>query len=292
MNSPARPLLRTPLTCLGGLCALVGAAQAQDPFSPYGMDGRGIEDLRGGTRLSTTGLATPRLGFKSSQDAAMRPGFALQTGLSLDDGSLGGGFFPARVHDPMQVESPSVGGFRLGVQSGFGEVVQGFGGNQVQDTYARFSQGRFDIAAGMVEDRGGLMTPQLNQRGWVVGAAYSVGALRLHGAYQTLEDRAGASNIGGSGWWVGADYRLGSNLVRVQYVVNQPRNLDNARSDGLGVSYEYSLSRSTTLYSGLSYFRYQDNAGLARGALSMPGAQTHGNDNDMTQWRGGMRFSF
>ena len=292
MNLPPCSLLRTPLSCLGGLCALMGAAQAQDAFNPYGMDGRGIEDLRGGTRLPGAGLVTPRVGFKSAQDAAYRPGFALQTGLSLDDGSsLGGGFFPVRMHDPTRVESPPVGGFRLGVQSGFGEVVQGFGGNQVQDTYARYSQGPVDISAGLVEDRGGLMTPQLNQRGWVVGAAYSVGGLRVHGAYQTLEDRAGA-NLGGSGWWVGADYRLGSNLVRVQYVVNQPRSLDSARSEGLGVAYEYSLSRSTTLYSGLSYFRYQDNAGLARGALSMPGAQTHGSDNDITQRRGGMRFSF
>ena len=52
------------------------------------------------------------------------------------------------------------------------------------------------------------------------------------------------------------------------------------------------MSRRTTLYTGLSYFKNQDGAGLGRASFAVPGGITTGGDNDLTQWYGGMRFSF
>jgi predicted porin len=75
-------------------------------------------------------------------------------------------------------------------------------------------------------------------------------------------------------------------------VVNRPSYIDNARTQGLGVGYEYSLSKRTTLYTGVSYFKSQEGAGLGRASFAIPGGITSNTDNDLTQWVGGMRFSF
>ncbi|MGR4869510.1 porin [Variovorax sp. LARHSF232] len=206
------------------------------------------------------------------------------------DSSTGNGG-PARINNAVKYESPVWGGFRFGVLGGFGEVTNDAGGNRVVDAYARYAQGPVDIAAGYVDDRGGSVTPLAHRRSWIVGAAYSFGSLRLRGAYLAVDDRS-VANQDGSGWWLGADYRLGVSLVKIQYVVNRPRYIDNARTEGLGIGYEYSLSKRTTLYTGVSYFRNQDGAGLGRASFSIPSGITSGTDNDLTQWVGGMRFSF
>jgi len=198
---------------------------------------------------------------------------------------------PARLNNSVRYESPVWAGFRFGVQGGFGEVVNDTGGSRVLDTYARFAQGPVAISAALVDDRGGVDTPDANRRTWIVGATYSFGSLRLRGAYLDVNDRSPA-NQDGSGWWVGADYRLGTSLVKIQYVVNRPRYIDNARTEGLGVGYEYSLSKRTTLYTGLTYFRNQEAAGLGRASFSIPAGITNTTDNDLTQWIGGMRFTF
>ncbi|MES1264372.1 MAG: porin, partial [Variovorax sp.] len=90
----------------------------------------------------------------------------------------------------------------------------------------------------------------------------------------------------------GADYRLGVNLVKIQYVENRPKYLDNAKTQGLGVQYEYSFSKRTLLYTAVTYFKNQENAGLGRASFSIPAGITSTTENDLTQWVGGMRFSF
>lgn len=208
---------------------------------------------------------------------------------SADSATGNGG--PARLNNSVRYESPVWGGFRFGVQGGFGEVTNDAGGNRVYDTYARYAQGPVAVSAAMVDDRGGSVTPDAHRRSYIVGGTYSFGSLRLKGAYLQVDDRSPA-NQDGNGWWLGADYRLGTSLVKIQYVVSRPRYIDNARTEGLGVGYEYSLSKRTTLYTGLTYFRNQDNAGLGRASFSIPTGVTSTTDNDLTQWIGGMRFTF
>ena len=208
---------------------------------------------------------------------------------SSDSATGNGG--PARLNNAVRYESPIWAGFRFGVEGGFGEVVNDTGGNRVADAYVRYAQGPVAISAAMLDDKGGSVTPDAHRRSYIVGGAYSFGSLRLKGAYLDVDDRSPA-NQDGSGWWLGADYRLGVSLVKIQYVVNKPRYIDNARTEGLGIGYEYSLSKRTTLYTGLTYFRNQEGAGLGRASFSIPTGITNTTDNDLTQWIGGMRFTF
>lgn len=208
---------------------------------------------------------------------------------SADSATGNGG--PARINNSVRYESPIWAGFRFGMQGGFGEVTNDAGGNRVYDAYARYAQGPVDVSAAMVDDRGGSVTPDAHRQSWIAGAAYSYGDLRIRGAYLFVDDKSPA-NQDGSGWWVGADYRLGVSLVKIQFVVNNPRYISNARTEGLGVGYEYSLSKRTTLYTGVTYFRNQEGAGLGRASFSIPSGVTNTTDNDLTQWIGGMRFTF
>jgi predicted porin len=208
---------------------------------------------------------------------------------SSDSGTGNGG--PARINNAVKYESPVWSGFRFGVQGGFGEVVDNAGGNRVFDTYARYAQGPVDIAAAYVDDRGGSITPDADRRSWIVAAAYSFGSLKVRGAYLAVDDRS-SLNLDGSGWWVGADYSLGSSLVKIQYVVNKPSYLSDGSTHGIGIGYQYSLSKRTTLYTSVTYFKNDANAGLGRASFTIPNGLTSTNDNDLTQFVGGMRFSF
>jgi len=208
---------------------------------------------------------------------------------SADSGTGNGG--PARLNNAVKYESPVWGGFRFGMQGGFGEVVDDASGSRVLDAYARYAQGPVDIAAAYVDDRGGSVTPAASRRSWIVAAAYSFGNLKLRGAYLEVDDRS-TLNFDGSGWWVGADYRLGTSLVKIQYVVNSPSYIGNAQTQGIGIGYEYSLSKRTTLYTNISYFRNEANTGLGRASFSIPNGLTSTTENDLTQFVGGMRFTF
>jgi len=208
---------------------------------------------------------------------------------SLDSGTGNGG--PARLNNAVKYESPVWAGFRFGMQGGFGEVVDDASGNRVLDAYARYAQGPVDIAAAYVDDRGGSVLPDAARRSYIVAAAYSFGNLKVRGAYLEVDDRS-SFNQDGSGWWVGADYRLGTSLVKIQYVVNAPSYVSDAHTQGIGLGYEYSLSRRTTLYTSVSYFKNDVNAGLGRASFTIPSGLTTTADNDLTQWVGGMRFTF
>jgi predicted porin len=293
------------LSCLG--IAAAGWSCAQEAPVPD-SEAENLSRAYMGRPSARTWQPDSRLGFNLKGNRELGGGlnanFVLQTGLALDDGGYGynpllarQGFAPgggqvARIDNATRYEAPVWGGFHFGVQGGFGEIDNEPGSQRSYDTYARYAQGPVDIAAAMVEDRGTIaLTPQ-SRRSWVVGAAYSFGSLRLRGAYMQVNDRTTA-NMDANGWWVGADYRLGVNLVKIQYVVNRPRYFDNsARSQGIGLGYEYSLSRQTTLYTGLSYLKAQDGGSLGRTWFSGPGGLNNGGDNDLTQWYGGMRFSF
>ncbi|MDM0114106.1 porin [Variovorax sp. J22R133] len=209
-----------------------------------------------------------------------------------DDSATGHGA-PARIDNAVKYETPVWGGFRFGVQGGFGEVVNNAGGNRIYDGYARYDQGPVDLALGVVDDKGGSVSPLAHRRSWIVGAAYSFGNLSFKGAFLFVDDRT-PTNLDGSGWWLGADYKFGVNLVKIQYVENRPKYIDDAKTQGLGVQYEYTLSKRTLLYTGVTYFKNQENAGsgLGRASFTIPAGVTNTVDNDLTEWVGGIRFSF
>jgi predicted porin len=208
---------------------------------------------------------------------------------SNDSGTGSGG--PARLNNAVKYESPVWGGFRFGAQGGFGEVVNNAGGNRVYEGYARYTGGPVDVMVSFTDDKGGSVDPTQHHQTWGAAGSYNFGSFNVKAGYVFVNDRTPA-NQDGDGWWVGADYRIGAHLVKVQYLENHPRYIPNANTQAFGVGYEYSLSKRTTLYSALAYFKNQPGAGLGRASFTIPTGLTNATNNDLTQVVGGMRFTF
>ncbi|MGL4573437.1 MAG: porin [Burkholderiaceae bacterium] len=209
-------------------------------------------------------------------------------------GATGNGS-PTRVNNSLKYETPSFGGLRAGALYGFGEAA-GSNSQRLVDVYARYSAGPLDAMVSLVDDQT-LPVSATNLGTDVqvasIAGAYTFGLARVLAGYMDVNDRR-VDNLDGKGFWVGGEYRFGTNLVRLQYVDNNPEGSDNG-SKALGVGYQYDFSRRTAFYSSLTQFRNETNAGsggLGRWHSSLPTGLTAVGDNDVTELAIGVRHTF
>jgi predicted porin len=183
-------------------------------------------------------------------------------------GATGNGS-PTRVNNSVRYETPSFGGLRAGALYGFGEAA-GSNSQRLVDLYARYTAGPLDAMLSLVDDQTlpvSATNPGTDVRVSSVAGGYTIGPMRLLAGYMDVNDRR-AANLDGTGYWVGGEYRFGTNLLRLQYVDNSPEGSDNG-SRALGVGYQYDFSRRTAFYSSLTQFRNETNAGSG-GAAGTP----------------------
>jgi predicted porin len=210
-------------------------------------------------------------------------------------GATGNGS-PTRVNNSVRYETPSFGGLRAGALYGFGEAADS-NSQRLVDLYARYSAGPIDAMISHVDDQTLAVsptTPGTDVSVSTIAGGYTIGPVRLLAGYMDVNDRR-VANQDGKGYWVGGEYRLDSrNLVRLQYVDNNPNGADN-NSRALGLGYQYDFSRRTAFYSSLTQFRNETNAGsggLGRWHSSLPTGLTAVGDNDVTELAIGLRHSF
>jgi predicted porin len=205
---------------------------------------------------------------------------------SANSGTGNGG--PARINNSVKYESPSFGGFKGGAVLGLGEVAGSTTKTRTADVYGRYTAGPIDAMVSLVDDR--IDATGFDVRTLSAAAAYSFGDARVTGGVISVNDRSTA-NVDGEGYWVGGDYRVGLNLFKAQYVVSKLKNSDG-KTQALGAGYQYDLSKRTSLYSSLTYFK-NEGAGYAdRWASGMPAGLTTVNDRNITELAAGIRHSF
>jgi predicted porin len=127
-----------------------------------------------------------------------------------------------------------------------------------------------------------------------LAAAVAFGEARALAGVMNVDDGR-AANQDGRGYWIGADYRIGSHLVRAQYVLNDPRFGTDNESRAIGVGYQYDFTRRTALYGALTRFDNKADAGsggLGRWHTSIPTGLTSLADNDITELVVGLRHLF
>jgi len=210
---------------------------------------------------------------------------------SSDSATGNGG--PARMNNSVAYVSPTWGGFSFGAGGGFGEVVDGAGSNRLWDAFARYTAGGFDAMLSFDDDQGGSINPDAHRRTWTAAAKYALADWQITGGYLYTEDRSGA-DLGGSGAWLGMGYRFGATLVKVQYVLNDPRNVEDAKTQALGAGLDYSFSKRTTVYTALTYYKNDDGvaSGLGRTAFTLPAGMGSSQSNDYTEFVTGVRHRF
>jgi len=353
------------LASLATVAALgAGTAQAQSSVTIYGVADAYVQVAKGAstlTRLQSGGLNGSRIGFRGNEDlgGGLRGLFVLESGINIDDGSVGqnvfwgrqayvglggnygtvtlgrqygsvyslssdfsefsnvstgastaliGGFGgyepvrgnsvvaatgsnqgPARINNSIKLESANYGGFRGGVVVGLGEVSGGTKGNRVADIYGRYTAGPFDAMLSFVDDKADVTG--LAVRTTSVAAAYSFGDLRATGGLISVNDRS-VANADGQGYWIGADYRMGANLFKAQWVQNKNKGaLADGKTTALGAGYQYDLSKRTALYTNLTYFK-NEGAVANRWSGGLPAGLTTGTDRNITEYVAGIRHSF
>ena len=201
--------------------------------------------------------------------------------------TLNGG--PSRVNNSVKYETPSFSGFKAGALLGLGEVSGGTKGTRQADVYARYTQGPVDAMLSVVDDKSAASN--LSVRTISGAGAYSFGDARLTAGVIAVNDRT-TVNADGTGYWVGGDYRIGLNLVRLQYVQNKAKNVAVGKTQAIGAGYQYDLSKRTALYSSLTYFKNEGAGYRDRIATGIPAGLTNASDRNVTEFVAGVRHAF
>lgn len=227
-------------------------------------------------------------------------GYELVRGASLNaqpplSGATGNGG-PIRVNNSLKYESPSFNGAKLSVLYGVGEVSGSTSENQLVEVAARYKSKGFDVIGSYLSDeaRGASGPNFTNARIASISGAYSFAPFRVVAGYLSFDDKRSA-DLDGKGAWLGLDYRSGKTIWKAQYVLNSPDNTSNADSRAFGVGAVYELSPRTALYSSLTRFRNDSNAGinrLGRFHSAIPAGLTSAQDNAVNEFVMGVRHSF
>ncbi len=207
---------------------------------------------------------------------------------------------PARVNNSFRYTTPTFEGFKASFLAGAGEVTGDTTGTRLFDFSARYTNSGLDAFVSYVTDKADNGSAVLNSKTNVgiitATAAYTIDAFKIEGGYLSVNDKRPA-NQDGKGFWIGGDYRFGQNVVRAQWVNNDPNknNLALGKTNAFGVGYEFDFSKRTNLYT--SFTRFQNDASpngafVGRVGGSVPAGLTTATDRSVSEFVLGVRHSF
>ena len=225
--------------------------------------------------------------------------------------SLNGG--PARVNNSVRYTSPSFEGFKFSALYGAGEVVGGTTQTRLWDGSVRYTGFGLDAMVSIVSDRasgvgysntivnaGNGSTSAINITTITAAASYKLDDLRLYAGYLKGDDKRNVAAVSlhdGRGIWVGADYRIGANLLKAQWVNNEIDNnapgVSDFKTNAIGLGYQYDLSKRTAFYADATRFINKGYTGANQGRFtgSVSGLTT-ATDHNLSEFGLGLRHSF
>jgi predicted porin len=203
---------------------------------------------------------------------------------------------PARVNNSLRYETPSWSGFSASALYGAGELAGATNDARLFDLGLRYTADSFDVLLSYVDDKtnGTTAAQRTNAATATLAATYTWQPLRLAAGFLEFNDKRSA-NQDGRGYWIGADYSIGQHLLKAQYVENKPKFGNDNKSTAFGVGWTYALSKRTALYSSLTRFDNDAQAGsggLGRFNSAIPASVTSAGDNNVTELALGLRHSF
>jgi predicted porin len=207
---------------------------------------------------------------------------------------------PARVNNSFRYTTPTFEGLKASVLYGAGEITGDTTGTRLVDYSLRYTNYGLDAYVSFVSDKADNGTAVANNKTDVnivtVSAAYSFDAFRIEGGYLSLDDKRPADQ-GGEGFWVGGDYKFGQNVVRAQWVRNDPNgnNVALGKTDAYGLGYEFDFSKRTNLYTSLTRFQNgasSNGAFTGRIGAAIPTGLTTTTDRTVNEFVLGIRHAF
>jgi len=201
---------------------------------------------------------------------------------------------PARINNSIRYASPVWNGLSGTAILGLGEVAGGAKDNRLYDFSLRYNADPFDAYILYVSDKTSSATFQSDVGTLGFGGTYKFNQFKFYAGGIAVNDKRPAAEDG-RGYWVGADYSWNRNIVRAQWLQNRPRYGTENRTNAFGVGYQYDLSKRTALYSSITRFKNDANAGaggLGRYTASVPAGLTSLGSTNLTEVVAGMRHSF
>jgi predicted porin len=207
---------------------------------------------------------------------------------------------PARVNNSFRYTTPTFEGFKASFLYGAGEVTGDTNNTRLYDLSARYTNYGADVLVSYVSDKASNATAVLNSKTNLdiitVSAAYTIDAFKVEGGYLSANDKRPADQDG-HGFWLGGDYKLGQNVIRAQWVQNNPNhnNTGLGKTNAFGVGYEYDFSKRTNLYTSLTRFdndKSADGKFVGRIGGSTPAGLTTSTDRSVNEFVLGVRHAF
>ena len=185
---------------------------------------------------------------------------------STNSESLNGG--PARVNNSVRYTTPSFSGFKASALVGLGEVSGNTKNTRLFDGSVRYTGFGFDAYVSYVSDKASGTgytntivsaangsTSAVNIQTITASASYTIDALKVYAGYLKGDDKrnvAAQYQHDGRGLWLGADYRIGQNLLKAQWVNNEIDNnvagASDYKTNAYGLGYQFDLTKRTAFY--------------------------------------------
>jgi predicted porin len=214
------------------------------------------------------------------------------------------GATPERVSNQLTYVSPNFGGFTGSASWNFGETADSIRANRGYALQLGYANGPLAVQAAYGRqndtDRAGTgagaegedyftpptLTPavagdDVESKVALIGATYNLGVAKLHAGFEhtNLEGTVDAAGVDAKfrSYLLGATVPFGASKIRASYIRNDARDLDEADTDVLALSYTYSLSKRTTAYATYVYVKNDDGVGLGvDGDLAVGGENANG----------------
>ncbi len=202
---------------------------------------------------------------------------------------------PVRVNNSIRYETPAFSGFKASALYGAGEVSGGTHNTRLFDLGLYYTGYGFDAIVSYVDDKAQRAGPAgTNARTLTLAARYTLAPFRVVAGLLDVDDKRPA-NLDGKGFWMGGEYRIGAHLLKAQYVQNKPKYGSDNKTNAYGIGWAYDLSKRTALYSSLTRFDNDGNAGaggLGRFHSAVPAGLTAVGNNGINEFVLGVRHSF
>jgi predicted porin len=235
-------------------------------------------------RLQTAGYDYA-CGIGAVAGSALDPYIKLGVGSLLTCGSAG------RAESAVAYISPNFGGFSFAYNHA--RVTEQAASSQNNDVYANLVAGNYvngpvnvNFTVARTDDKDTLALAGQKRMEYGVRGSFNFGPATAFAAYQTNRtDGFDRDNK----WSLGVIVPAGAKgAFTAQYAANDIENANDADSDALTVAYMHSLSKRTTIYTGVTYVRNDDNAARAAGFETAVGAA----DNNTGVFALGLRHTF
>ena len=160
------------------------------------------------------------------------------------------------ANNVVEYQSPTWGGFQIGLQTGLGEQPGSFTNSRRDGVSAVYKTGPLEVRAiyDVIRDGNGKFSDIFNfSKEATIGGTYTIGKAKLFAAYENLSapDAAAGAPTKANHYWLGINYEVtpALTLIGAAYRVNVNHGGGNANLFMAGAN--YNLSKRTMLYASV-----------------------------------------